>query len=162
MTNVWDQHKDKLSGGWKCISYEMFDGDGPSKKLLAKPHGDVPLGRAIITPKGFLSAHLANPNRLKPLKSSSEWTSGSDEELAFVARGLSMYAGYLQLFEDEAGELYWETKVEICSDPNRMGGLQVRKVQLFEEGGKSYMVLKPKQDMVMEVSLEMKGCGDLC
>ena len=63
-----------------------------------------------------------------------------------------MYCGYLQLFEDENG-LYWETTVEISSDPARMGGpLEVRRVQYLEENGKTYMILRPKQDLILEVS----------
>lgn len=62
-----------------------------------------------------------------------------------------MYCGYLELFEDERG-LYWETRVQVSSDPSRMGGLEVRRVEYFEKGEKKCMVLRPVRDMVMEVS----------
>lgn len=158
--NVWPQWKDKLAGGWKCISYEVFDGDGPDKKLLKKPHGDHPLGRTILTPGGWLSAHMAMPDRMKPLKSSSDWQTASNEEVAYVAKGLSMYCGNVELFKDEGsgdGELWWRTTVVIASDPNRIGGEQVRSVKYTEEGGKQYMELKPQKDMVYDDGTRARG-----
>ena len=86
-----------------------------------------------------------------PLPSGKAWQLGEDKEVAYVARGLSMYCGYLELFEDEEG-LWWKTKVECCSDPKRMGGEEVRRAKYFEENGKSYMILQPKQDLLLEVS----------
>jgi len=157
MSNIWPTHHAKLAGGWKCISFEVFNGASPNKKLVAKPHGDSPLGRVLISPSGYLSAHMAKPDRMQhPLPSSKPWQQGGDEEVAHVARGLSMYCGYLQLFEDEEG-LYWQTRVEVCSDPARMGAIEERRVKYFEEGGKAFMQLEPKNDMVMEVSGALKG-----
>lgn len=150
-TNIWPQYRDKIAGGWKCISYEMFDGSGPDRKLLAKPHGEEPLGRVIISPNAWLSALMARPERMGPLPSGKAWQVGEDKEVAHVARGLSMYCGYLELFEDDDG-LYWQTKVECCSDPNRINGLEERRVSMMEEGGKQFMVLQPKKDMLLEVS----------
>ena len=147
--DIWPQYADKLAGGWKCISYHMYDGEGPDKKLLATPHGDEPLGRVLISRKGFISAHLARPERMKPLPSGKQWQRGEDAEVAYVARGLSMYCGHLKLYEDEKG-LYWQTKVEVCSDPYRMGGIEERRLKFLEEDGKSYVELTPKQDMIME------------
>ena len=95
---------------------------------------------------------MAKPDRMaKPLPSGKPWQEGSDHEVANVARGLSMYCGHLELFEDEDG-LFWQTKVEVYSDPNRMGGLEVRRVEYLEEDGRAFMVLQPKDEMVMEVS----------
>jgi hypothetical protein len=140
-----------LVGGWKCISFEVFSSDSPSKTLIAKPHGDSPLGRVLISRNGYLSAHMAKPDRMHPLYSGKAWQEGSSDEVAHVARGLSMYCGYLELFEDADG-LFWRTRVEVCSDPASMGGVQERRVRYFSEGGREFMVLKPKGDMVMEVS----------
>lgn len=155
-TNIWPQWSAKIAGGWKCVSFEMFD--TTNNKLLAKPHGDNPLGRVLISQNGWLAAHLARPDRKGPLPSGKAWQVGEDKEVAYVARGISMYCGYLQLFEDDDG-LYWETTVEISSDPNRMGGpLEVRRVQYFEEDGKSFMVLRPKQDLILEVRINRALC----
>ena len=152
--NVWPEYRDIIAGGWKCVTYEMFDGAGPDKKLIAKPHGDDPLGRVVISRNGWLSAHIARRDRMGPLPSGKPWQTGEDSEVAHVARGLSMYCGYLQLFKDDEG-LYWQTKVEVCSDPYRIGGLETRRLEYFEENGKMYMVLQPKQDMILEVSAEL-------
>lgn len=62
-----------------------------------------------------------------------------------------MYCGCLKLFEDEGG-LYWETRVEVSSDPVRKGGVEVRRVVLEGEGLGAVMTLRPVRDMVMEVS----------
>ena len=150
MTNIWHEYRDRIAGGWKCVSFEMFDTSGEDKKLAAKPHGEQPLGRVIISPNGFLSAHMARPDRMGPLPSGNPWQTGEDKEVAYVARGMSMYCGYLELFKDDDG-LYWNTKVEIASDPNRVGGFQTRRIQYFEEGGRTYMVLQPKLDFLLEV-----------
>lgn len=73
--NIWPEYRDKIAGGWKCLSFEMFDGNDPaSRKLIAKPHGDNPLGRVLISRNGFLSAHVANPQKLKPLPSGKPWS----------------------------------------------------------------------------------------
>lgn len=151
MENIWSEYADAISGVWKCVSFEMFDGTGPDKTLIAKPHGDNPLGRASISPKGWLSAHLARPERMHRLRSGKPWQTAPDKEVAYVARGLSMYCGYLQLFKDDDGNLFWQTKVEIASDPGWMGGLQERKVTLSEEGGKQYMVLEPVEERLSDV-----------
>ena len=149
--NIWPQYSSKMAGGWKCISYHVYDGNGPDKKLVAKPHGDEPLGRVLLSPNGWLSAHMAKPERMKPLPSGKAWQQGGDAEVAYVARGLSMYCGYLKLFKDDDGGLYWQTKVEVCSDPHNMGSIQERKLRRWEEGGKTFMELQPKNDMVLEV-----------
>ena len=162
MTEVWDQYKHRLIGGWRAISYELRDSDSPDAKVVAKPHGDHPLGRAVVTPNGFLSAHLANPERSRsgPLPSGEPWQTGEDKEVARVARGLSMYCGYLKLLQEEGSNedegLWWETTVEVCSDPARFGGKERRKVKFVKdqrEGkvGSELMELRPFQDLVTEV-----------
>jgi hypothetical protein len=158
--NVWSQYKDKLAGGWKIISFEIFDGDGPDKKLVAKPHGDNPLGRVLISPNGWLAAHMATPQRMVPTESSPDFQLASDEEVAHIARGISMYCGYFKLFKEEGsaeGELWWETQVEIASDPNRIGGIQKRLLKYTEKGGKAYMELKPVKDMVFDDGTRARG-----
>ena len=62
-----------------------------------------------------------------------------------------MYCGYFELFEDSEG-LFWRTKVEISSDPGRVGEFEERRVSFVEEGGKKLMVLRPTGEMTMEVS----------
>ena len=157
MTEVWDKFKHRLSGSWCAVSYHMYSSDAPSADIIAKPHGDTPLGRAIITPGGYLSAHLANPDKIsKPLPGGMPWQTAPDSEVAWVARGMSMYCGYLKLYQEEGKEgdegLWWETKVEVCSDPNRFGALEKRKVRFVRmENGEEGMELKPFQDLVMEV-----------
>lgn len=159
MTSAWEEYSRKIAGGWKCVTYEMFDNTGEERKLIAKPHGETPLGRVLISPNGWLAAHLARPDRMQKARSGQPWQTAPDQDLAYVGRGLSMYCGYMKLFKDDNGGLYWQTKVEVSTDPNRMGGIEERKVALFEENGKSYMILEPKQDMLLDVC---QHCLCLC
>jgi Lipocalin-like domain len=154
MTEVWNEYKHRLIGGWRAISIELRASDSPDAHIIAKPHGDSPLGRAMISPNGFLSAHLVPPDRMKPLPSGQPWQTSPDAEVAHVARAFSGYCGYLKLYRDEAsGEIWWETRVEVCLDPGRFGGLERRRLRFLEgEGGREIMELRPFQDMITEVS----------
>ena len=147
--SIWPKYRTQIAGLWKCISFEMFN--TTTGELISRPHGDTPLGLVQISPNAFLSAHIARPDRKGPLPSGNAWQTGEDAEVAHVARGLSMYCGHLQLFEDDQG-LYWETQVEIASDPSRFGGVEHRRVQLEEKDGRVFMTLRPRQDLVLEVN----------
>ncbi|ETN45875.1 uncharacterized protein HMPREF1541_00056 [Cyphellophora europaea CBS 101466] len=153
--DLWLKYATVLVGGWRCTSYHMYSTDDPdSQRLISKPHGDDPLGRVMISPKGYLSAHIARRERMGPLPSGKQWIVGEDSEVAHVARGLSMYCGYVSVYEDEKG-LFWQAKVEVASDPNRVGGIEERRVRILEEvaeGGekKIVMELRPKQDMLAD------------
>lgn len=152
MSDLWLKHRDKLAGGWKCVSYEIFDAEDPSNaNLISKPHGDSPIGRSYLSRKGYLAAHLATPSRLQCSESSVPWSKRDDAEIANVARGLSMYCGYMELLEDEGG-LYWKTKVEVASDPTRIGGYQVRRVKHVEENGHAFKIVRPVDPIILEVS----------
>lgn len=154
---LWSKHRDSIAGLWKCISYAFYDTSGSGRKLLNKPHGDDPLGRVQISRYRYLSAHIAMPDRMQdPLPSGKAWQIGDDAEVAYVARACSMYCGHFELFEDDEG-LYWQTKVEISMDPSRIGGIEERKVEVFQEGGKSYMILRPTRNMIMQVSTKTSG-----
>jgi hypothetical protein len=149
---LWATYAPIMVGGWRCISYHMYTSDDPeTRKLVSKPHGDEPLGRVQISPKGYLSAHLARKARLGPLPSGKKWMLGEDAEVAHVARGLSMYCGYMKLFEDEKG-LYWQTTVDIASDPTRAGGVEERRVVLLQNAnGEPMIELSPRQDLLTDV-----------
>lgn len=168
--DLWTLYSPLISGGWKCLSFNLFSKSHPPK-LLAQPHGPTPLGRLYISPRGWLAVHLAAvPDR--DVASDKKM-----EDHVSVNGGLAMYCGYLKLYRrsgeegGEEGELYWRTVVEVSSDSNLIGGVQERKV-VFEEmerkkkksdGGGSgagggeeeeksyYMILEPKQDWIMEV-----------
>lgn len=150
---LWQKYAAVLTGGWRCVSYHMYTSDDPnSRELVAKPHGDDPLGRVLISSNGYLSAHIARRVRLGPLASGKQWVVGGDAEVAHVARGLSMYCGYMRLFEDENG-LYWRTLVEVSSDPVRTGGVEERRVRLFQDAdGKSVLELSPTRNLLTDVS----------
>lgn len=175
--DLWTLYSPLISGGWKCLSFNLFSKSHPPK-LLAQPHGATPLGRLYISPRGWLAVHLAAavPDRdVAGDKKKDE----EEEDHGNLNAGLAMYCGYLKLYrrggggEDNGeGELYWRTMVEVSSDSNLIGGVQERKV-VFEEmerkkksdgdsgsgggGGQEeeeksyYMILEPKQDWIMEV-----------
>lgn len=172
--DLWTLYSPLISGGWKCLSFNLFSKSHPPK-LLAQPHGPTPLGRLYISPRGWLAVHLAAvPDRdVASDKKKENHVNGNGNA------GLAMYCGYLKLYrrgEDNGeGELYWRTMVEVSSDSSLIGGVQERKV-VFEEmerkkksdgdsgsdsggsgGGQEeeeksyYMILEPKQDWIMEV-----------
>lgn len=169
--DLWTLYSPLISGGWKCLSFNLFSKSHPPK-LLAQPHGPTPLGRLYISPRGWLAVHLAAvPDR----DVASDTKKDEEENHGNVNAGLAMYCGYLKLYRrsgEEGGgeeELYWRTVVEVSSDSNLIGGVQERKV-VFEEmerkkksdgdsgsdGGQEeeksyYMTLEPKQDWIMEV-----------
>lgn len=163
--DLWTLYSPLISGGWKCLSFNLFSKSHPPK-LLAQPHGPTPLGRLYISPRGWLAVHLAAvPDRDVAIDKKKE-------DHVNVNAGLAMYCGYLKLYRRGGGgedngqeELYWRTVVEVSSDSNLIGGVQERKV-VFEEmerkkkksgGGQEeeeksyYMILEPKQDWIMEV-----------
>lgn len=171
--DLWTLYSPLISGGWKCLSFNLFSKSHPPK-LLAQPHGATPLGRLYISPRGWLAVHLAAvPDR----DVASDKKKEEEEDRVNVNAGLAMYCGYLKLYRrsgeegGEEGELYWRTVVEVSSDSSLIGGVQERKV-VFEEmerkkkksdgdsgsdgGGQEeeksyYMILEPKQDWIMEV-----------
>lgn len=174
--DLWTLYSPLISGGWKCLSFNLFSKSHPPK-LLAQPHGPTPLGRLYISPRGWLAVHLAVPDR----DVASDKKKEENHLNVNVNGGLAMYCGYLKLYRRGGGgednreeELYWRTVVEVSSDSNLIGGVQERKV-VFEEmerkkkkssdGGGSgsdgggqreeeksyYMILEPKQDWIMEV-----------
>lgn len=177
--DLWTLYSPLISGGWKCLSFNLFSKSHPPK-LLAQPHGPTPLGRLYISPRGWLAVHLAAvPDR--DVASDKKKEEEEEEDRVNVNGGLAMYCGYLKLYRRGGGgedngqeELYWRTVVEVSSDSNLIGGVQERKV-VFEEmerkkkkssdsggsdgsdgGGQEeeksyYMILEPKQDWIMEV-----------
>ncbi|KAJ9643669.1 hypothetical protein H2204_001814 [Knufia peltigerae] len=151
MSETWLKHRDELVGGWRCVSYGVYDREGPDAKLISKPHGDNPLGRSYVSRNGYLAAHLAAPDRITQFDKDSKtpWAKRSDAEIANVARGLSMYCGYMELSEDDKG-LLWKTKVEIASDPTRVGGYQTRRVEYVEENGKHFKIVRPVDPILFE------------
>ena len=148
---LWSEYKEKFVGVWKCVSYEVFTGEGESEKLHSRPHGDNPMGQSVITSNRYLAAHMARPDRMQLSDNETPWATRGDAEIAHVARGLSMYCGHLKLWKDEQG-LGFSTTVDIASDPTRIGGQQARRVEHFEEDGVHFKVLRPVKPMVLEVS----------
>lgn len=138
----------QLSGSWKLFSFLRYK-DG---QVISKPHGDNPLGFVQISPEGYLSAHLADPARIQVPKSDIKWDQRSDKEIADYYKSVSMYCGQMQLFRDAEG-LFWKTKVDISSDPTRIGGEQVRRVTLGEEDGKPIVTLQPVNAEFNQVSM---------
>ncbi|KAM0722200.1 hypothetical protein Q7P37_001641 [Cladosporium fusiforme] len=148
-SDLWVTHRGQIAGVWKCVSYELRDSNG---NMLAKPHGDKPLGRAHISLQGYISGLVANPYRMhNRLPSGRPWSQGEDAEVAHIAKGQIMYRGYLELFED-AEELYWQTKVEVANDPSMVGGIEEKRLEFIfdEEKQKTYLVLTPKKEVFME------------
>jgi hypothetical protein len=154
MGSVFEKHKSALVGVWTLISAEMYDSEGPARKLLLKPYGDDPQGKVIISSSGYLLATLVSPPGLKPL-SQDDWTHATDEEVLRVGRALTSYGGFMELHEQDDGSLLWHTKVEIASNPNWIGKMQTRVARSVEENGDGYMTLNPVKWYTLQVSREI-------
>lgn len=134
----FQDYRNHLAGCWELYSY-LHCKDG---KVVGKPHGDHPLGFAQISAEGYSSSHIAAPDLIKSFHPDRTWSAHSDAEISHYSRGISMYCGQIELFQDDQG-LFWKTKVDVASDPSRIGGLQVRRVVLSEEDGRHVMTLQP-------------------
>ncbi|PPJ52352.1 hypothetical protein CBER1_09846 [Cercospora berteroae] len=143
MTEVWEEYRDRIAGGWQIVEVEQRDSSTGS--VVSKPELT---GKVYISPQGWLSALIADSVAINPLPSGQQFRSAPDAEVARVARGFQAYCGYMKLFKDDEGQLYWQTKSEIASDLNQLGGLQERLVFLSMENGKEYMTLIPKAQRV--------------
>jgi hypothetical protein len=150
MDTTLASRKNQLAGAWKLISFEVFSDDAPGSKPIAKPHGELPFGRIVFTPSGYMTATLTPRERAMPLKT-SEWIEASDKDVVFVARGMTTYSGPYRLFE-EGEELRLHCDVEIALNPNWIGKPQLRKVTIHEEKGHMYLTLRPLQYLLLPVS----------
>ncbi|KIW75762.1 hypothetical protein Z517_10505 [Fonsecaea pedrosoi CBS 271.37] len=153
MTNVFDKHKDKLSGVWTLLSADMYDSEGPDRKLLGRPFGDNPLGRVVISASGFLLATLVQPPGLEPLESAEP----TDAELVRIGRSLSSYGGFMTLSEQDDGSLLWHTQVEVASNPNWIGKPQTRVARFSSDGGAEYMTLNPVKWYTLKDGQQARG-----
>lgn len=150
MANLFEKHHDKLTGVWSLITCEMYDGEGPDKKLLWKPHGDEPLGKVVISKSGYLLATLVPPAVMTPL-ASDEWTEASDEDVLRIGRRLTTYGGPMVLHEREDGGFIWYTTVEVAHNPNMIGKQQIRRADFEEQDGTAYMTLRPVKEYILRV-----------
>ncbi|SMR64591.1 unnamed protein product [Zymoseptoria tritici ST99CH_3D1] len=158
-TNLFPQYSSQLVGTWKCISFHLYavpsnpSPSNPHGDLLSKPQGDSPLGRLSISPTGWLAVLSSTPSSLGALTSGKSWHAAPDEEVALVARGLVMYSGYMEVFEDEEeGPVWWRTTVEVAADPGMIGGKEERRVRFEREDGegRDVMVLEPMKEYEVE------------
>jgi hypothetical protein len=156
MAPVFEKHKSALVGVWTLISAEMYDSEGPDRKILLKPYGDDPQGKVVISSSGYLLATLVSPPGLKAL-SQDDWMHATDEEVLRVGRALTSYGGFMELHEQDDGSLLWHTKVEIASNPNWIGKMQTRVARSVEENGEGYMTLNPVKWYTLQVSYEING-----
>ncbi|KAL3460170.1 hypothetical protein BJX64DRAFT_290492 [Aspergillus heterothallicus] len=150
MANVWLEHRSSIAGLFELTSFKIWDSEGPERTLISQPNGPAPLGRSIITPEGFSSAHNVNPQTLKRYHDVSLPTA-PDAELAEILRSVSHYCGPVQLFEEADGSFRLEITVEAASDPQRLGSIQKRNLRYFEEDGKATMLLKPADPYYQKV-----------
>jgi hypothetical protein len=139
----------QLVGAWKLISYDLFPVKSDENIPMFKPHGHQPFGRAVFTDSGYMSATLTPGDRAKPFQT-QEWHFASDEDIAYVARGMTTYSGAYKLSQEE-GSLTLTTKVEIALDPSWIGGLQKRNIELYSNGAREYLVLRPVQFLALPV-----------
>ncbi|ETI23425.1 hypothetical protein G647_05227 [Cladophialophora carrionii CBS 160.54] len=150
MANDFTKNKHNLVGVWSLISAAMYDSDKPDRTLLAKPHGDNPQGKVVISSSGYLLATLVAPEGLQPV-ASDDWALATDDEVLRVGRSLTTYGGFLTVNERDDGSLLWQTTVEIASNPNWVGKPQTRIARFSEHDGQAYMTLNPVKWYTLKV-----------
>ena len=106
-----------IIGTWSCVRVEAFDPNG--KPTTAPFGGEKTLGRVVFTKDGRMSAAIMDAR--------SEIPDGETRE----------YSCYTGLYTFDGKTLI--TKVDACSDPERMGTEQIRTVSFDGE----LMVLQP-------------------
>lgn len=139
-------------GIWQLLSVEMHRADNPHGPPVRLPLGSNVLGRIIFTPDGFMSGLLTSKDSADPKKLSKKWASAPDAEIASIARSLVAYCGYYRLYEEDGVPLI-VVDIDISLDPTWIGGPQVRRWNVREEGGKTTMVLQPVKDLELPVRL---------
>lgn len=155
MSNKFSKYSENLAGVWKLLSYDLYDTDGPDKKLLGTPYGNEPMGRIVISSSGYISALVVSPASMEPF-SVEELVKAPDDELLRVARGISAYAGFMHLIEREDGGLKWFTTIETANTPNWVGKQQIREADWYEENGVAYMILKPVKWIYLQVCISVQ------
>jgi Lipocalin-like domain len=105
-----------LEGLWRLVSGRAWDADGHE---LPPPYGDLPFGQ-IMFRGGRMLAALCNGD--------AEVTTGN-------GRGFSSYGGFYTV-EDQT----LVTRVDVASDPQRVGGEQRREVVWIDD---NTLMLRP-------------------
>jgi hypothetical protein len=129
-----------VTGVWKLLSFEALLADAP-ETVIAQPLGPSPVGRLHLSPLKYMSVMLTSPEGMKPLQSKT-WGQATDEEVLRIARPMISYCGPYTVFRS-GEELQLSTQVELAMDSNWIGGEQVRKVEIFEEGETPRLTLTP-------------------
>jgi hypothetical protein len=116
--------REQFVGAWRLLSYETTRPDG----TVTLPLGEEPIGLAVFTADGFVSAHLMRRDR--PRFESGEHTRGTPAEVAAAFRDCVAYFGKCEI--DESTRTL-ATRVEGSLFPNWIGGEQVRSYE-FRDG----------------------------
>ncbi|KAJ0414925.1 Lipocalin-like domain-containing protein [Aspergillus carlsbadensis] len=136
-----------IHGAWTLVSFDLHLAADPTSAPILQPLGPDPLGSILFSPTGYMSCTLTSRDAAAPLESPS-WVLADDEEILRAARRLTTYCGYYDFFE-EGGEKRLSTHVDIALDPNWIGKPQVRRWEVLEQGGKTVLVLRPVQELLL-------------
>jgi hypothetical protein len=138
----------QLQGAWKLLSFHLTLASDPSTSVI-EPLGPLPLGRIVFTPESYMACILTSAEAASPITSES-WIKATDDEILRVARAMATYCGPYKLIP-EGDEALLSTDVDIALDPNWIGGPQVRRWAIQENGGKTILTLRPVQQFELPV-----------
>jgi hypothetical protein len=110
---------DQLAGSWQLQSWVARDEHGD----VEKPFGDHPTGVLIITPDGWLSAHLAASSRPDLATGSTPLGEPAKQSAAFLT-----YVAYVGRYRMDGDRLTTTVHVSLC--PDWVGSEQIRSVEL--------------------------------
>lgn len=108
--------RERLNGNWTLVEVIAVDAEG---RPCAGPYGPKPMGSLTFNADGRMMGTIVDGRPTTP---------------AGETRGYTSYCGNFEFADDQL-----TTHVDAASDPDRLGGAQVRRLELRE----GHLVLKP-------------------
>ena len=119
--------REDITGTWLLVARGH---DNPKDdQMLRDRYGDNPLGILIISPDGWMNAALCSGSRPSLTENPAWHTDAPDADRLLAFDTYLSYGGRWTLEGD-----VFTTKVEFALNPGWVGGTQVRKVELIENG----------------------------
>ncbi|KYK62150.1 hypothetical protein DCS_03297 [Drechmeria coniospora] len=145
-----DESNSSLWGLWNLNSCHMsvHSGGAGGGNSSVTPFGEKPLGRISITREGYLSAMVTSVEGAAP-RTGTEWPLATEADIVRSARPMVAYCGVCRTWK-EGETMFLATKIELALDPNMIGTDRVRVAEVREEGGRTFLTLKPLQEFTTE------------
>lgn len=132
--------RSRLTGTWDLISYAAISLTNPEDVVY--PLGPDCVGRAIFSADGYVSAYIQAAD-IQPYASGREF-GATQTELAGAAKKTISYTAPFYLDEVEGSmKQRIEYDVQMSLPPNWKGAMEVRLLEMWEDGGECFLSLAP-------------------